>query len=1229
MSLNVLQWNCRGYYSNYENLILLIKEYQPCCIVLQETMHGSKPIKAPRGYCTYATSNTSSNAGQGLAIFVRNDTPSTRINISSTINSIAVSIHLKTTVTICNIYYSPAEIIETPQLKHLTDQLPNPYLLLGDFNARNLIWGDNIVNRNGREMATFLSEEDVTLLNDGSGTRFNIQTGTSSNLDLSICSPQLLPALSWKVDEELYGSDHFPIIISHLEEPNEFERRFNVKKADWGLYRALTDLSIPLDSDVNSCVSQLEDVIHKAAEGSIPLTKITPGRKTVPWWNQSCDEARRCKKTALRKYQRTKTVQDKVALKKARALSRYTQKQSRRSGWRDFVASINIDTPMNLVYSKINRIIGKRLSQPTPCLEVGGQQLHHPKDIANALATHFHRVSSESCYSPSFRAIKEVAEREELDFTPDEEYPYNETFSSFEMDNALKRCKNTAPGPDGVHYLMLKHLSPRMKQYLLEIFNKCWTEGVLPERWSEATILPFPKPNKPPSQPTSYRPIALTSCVCKLFEKMVNARLHYALESRQVLHSAQNGFRRMRGTEDALVWLESTILSAFARKKHVVGIFFDVEKAYDTTWRFGILRKLHRSGIRGHIAVFVKNFLSKRVFRVKVNSTLSQMKTQEQGVPQGSVLSCLLFLVAINDIVDSIPPMVKPSLYVDDLAIFMEATFIDSAQRVLQRAVDAILDWADRNGFRLSAEKTTGVVFHRKRMVSEPRIMLYTTPIKFESRTRFLGLIFDQQLRWEPHIVSLRARAIKATNILRVLGHLRWGSDRLSLLRIYRTLIRSKLDYGSQVYATAKETTLHKLSVVHHICIRLCTGAFRSSPVLSLYAESGEPSLDYRRDQLTLQHFCRIQRLTTTPTYMSVNADHDNRSFFEQNPAMSQPMGCRIAGLMEKYGMANVSVLPCTPSAEPTWRCQPDICKELLSIKKSDYHPSELKQRYLEHRLTAHDQATTLFTDGSKTSTSSGYAVVMDNRVLSTKTLRCEASIYTCELSAIFDALKLIPRRSTSAVIASDSLSSLQGIADLQSSNAIVNNIQKELLKLQRNRVKVTLCWVPSHVGVTGNELADRAAQEAASRSTPGEQPLPYSDFYPYIKKKIADKWQNEWRNTTNNKLREVKPTVKSWSSSSSKHRTSEVSLCRLRIGHTLYTHQHLMERRGEPVCALCQVPLTVKHFLVECSEYTEIRNRVFQRRNPTLTDILTQSSAFSLPKLMEFLGATNLYNKI
>ena len=171
---------------------------------------------------------------------------------------------------------------------------------------------------------------------------------------------------------------------------------------------------------------------------------------------------------------------------------------------------------------------------------------------------------------------------------------------------------------------------------------------------------------------------------------MINVRLQYALETLQAICGHQFGFRRMRGTEDSLVCVESMILGAFQRKKHIVGIFFDIAKAYDTTWRFGILKKLHNIGIRGNLARFIQNFLSSRSFRVRINSALSDPQTQEQGVPQGSVLSCLLFLIAINDIASTIPPMVKPSLYVDDLAIFIEVTFIDSAQRILQRTVDTI-----------------------------------------------------------------------------------------------------------------------------------------------------------------------------------------------------------------------------------------------------------------------------------------------------------------------------------------------------------------------------------------------------------------------------------------------------------------------------------------------------------------------------------------------------------
>ena len=884
---------------------------------------------------------------------------------------------------------------------------------------------------------------------------------------------------------------------------------------------------------------------------------------------------------------------------------------------------------MNLVYSKVNSISGKKLSQPTPSVTVNGYHLIQPNEVANALALHFHRVSSERSYSASFLTTKELAEREVLDFSTTEHFAYNDRFSLMELENAEKKCRNTAPGPDEVHYQMLKNLHPRMKGYLLTIYNKCWTEGVFPKRWSEATILAFPKPNKPSDQPSSYRPIALTSCICKLLEKMVNARLQYALETMEAICSHQFGFRRMRGTEDSLAYVESMILGAFQRKKHMVGIFFDIAKAYDTTWRFGILKKLHNIGIRGNLARFIQNFLSNRSFRVRINSEFSDPQMQEQGVPQGSVLSCLLFLIAINDIASTIPPMVQPSLYVDDLAIFMEVTFIDSAQRVLQRAVDGISSWADANGFRLSTEKTIGVVFHRKRQAANPHITLYSVPIKFENKVKFLGLTFDKNLKWEAHISDLRGRVMKASNILKVLSHLRWGADRLMLLRIYRYLIRSKMDYGSQMYATANESVIYRLSVLHHICLRFCTGAFKSSPIQSLYVESGEPSLKFRRDTISLQHYARIQRLPNSIHCQNVCGDMRSREIYADNEHLTQPLGCRVGALLEEYQIGAMIIKPCSPSTDAAWQITPLVYKELKDVKKSEHENTALKRMFLDHLNRHHPTAMAIYTDGSKTNNGSGFAVAKSDEVVISRRLSATASIYTFELSAIFEALTSIPPGTHSTVIVTDSLSALQGIEDIQTPNALIGDIQREILRLQGTQTDISLCWVPSHVGVPGNEMADKAAQDATTGRCFGSPQLPFSDFYPLIKKKIKNKWQDQWRNTTNNKLREIKSSVTPWNSSSLPVRTHEVSLCRLRIGHTLYTQQYLMERREQPLCAVCVVPLTVKHFLTECTEYNNVRHRIYGRNELTMSQMLADTEAFNLPKLLEYLRSIDLYNKI
>ena len=168
---------------------------------------------------------------------------------------------------------------------------------------------------------------------------------------------------------------------------------------------------------------------------------------------------------------------------------------------------------------------------------------------------------------------------------------------------------DTATGPDDIHYHMLKHLPETALDTHLHIFNDIWTTGVFPERWRLATIIPIPKPGKDHAEPTNYRPIALTSCFCKTLERMINKRLVWYLESNNLITKLQSGFRAERSTNDNLVRLETFIRDAFIKREHVVAVFFDLEKVYDTTWRYGILKDLHNFGMKGRLPNFIKSFL--------------------------------------------------------------------------------------------------------------------------------------------------------------------------------------------------------------------------------------------------------------------------------------------------------------------------------------------------------------------------------------------------------------------------------------------------------------------------------------------------------------------------------------------------------------------------------------------------------------------------------------------
>ncbi|GFT73322.1 probable RNA-directed DNA polymerase from transposon X-element [Trichonephila clavipes] len=617
---------------------------------------------------------------------------------------------------------------------------------------------------------------------------------------------------------------------------------------------------------------------------------------------------------------------------------------------------------------------------------------------------------------------------------------------------------------------MLRHLSESSILSLLSLFNRIWETHVFPTQWCHAHVLPFPKPGKDPTSAINYRPIALTSCLNKLMERMVSARLMFHLESHNLLSPLQSGFRKSRSTTDNLLRLETSIREAFVKKQYNISVFFDIKKAYDMSWRYGILRDLYAMDIRGNLPVFIKNFLNHRSFQVRLLSFYSNIFIQEQGVPQGSVLSVLLFIIKINGITHHINQGIQCSLYVDDVQISYSSKFLNVAQRHIQTTINNFTKWAEQNGFDFSTEKTVSVVFTRKRGVfPNPELFIGRSIIQVVNEVKFLGLIFDQSLRFHRHLKDLKIRSANALNILKVLANTHWGADRTSLLRLYRALIRSKLDYGSVVYSSACKSLLKILDPVHHQALRLCLGAFRTSPVESLYAEAYEPPLDLRRKYLCLNYFMKIQSMKTNTAYSYLF----NFSLYDFNShrsslTYSQPFHFRIRDLINDLNLNIGRIALCKISEVPPWKViYPKVDFTLSYYSKACTPESTYRTLYLEHRELFSDYEP-IFTDGSKSESHVGSAVVSLSTVI-TDALPISASIYTAELHALRIALEHISLScGKKFIIYTDSLSALQSIVSLHSSShpilvdityALANHLKKK---------DIRFCWIPGHAGITG-----------------------------------------------------------------------------------------------------------------------------------------------------------------
>ena len=274
--------------------------------------------------------------------------------------------------------------------------------------------------------------------------------------------------------------------------------------------------------------------------------------------------------------------------------------------------------------------------------------------------------------------------------------------------------------------------------------------------------------------------------------------------------------------------VELDLRKALDNRQHFISVFFDLKKAYDTAWRRGILQQLHMFGLRGHFLIFIQNFLSNRRIQVRVGNVYSEERVMEEGIPQGSVLNCSLFMIAINEICNVIPANVGHSLYVDDFAIYASGSQVHSIQRRLQTAISRLETWSREMGFKFSAVQTKSLHICRKHHCTKiaPLLSLYDSPIESVDTFKYLGVTFDSTDSRKPHITNLRTQAFKALDLFKHLTSKKWGADRKALLRLYMMLLKPKLDYECEINSSAANTYMKSVYSLQNCALQqVHTGA--------------------------------------------------------------------------------------------------------------------------------------------------------------------------------------------------------------------------------------------------------------------------------------------------------------------------------------------------------------------------------------------------------------------
>ena len=603
-------------------------------------------------------------------------------------------------------------------------------------------------------------------------------------------------------------SDHFPCLTMITEaniesrNPLVFKARKVTTEAINRINQRLSDYDWTILDNLctNSCYDKLLDNIIYCLDQECPeKTVVIPYNKIIkePWMTEglmkSANERDKLFKkcTGLDKshprHQAYITYRNKYNALKRKARHDYYYQQI--NEYRQNIKKL---------WGVLTHMIGKRndKSLVNDSFLIDGKTVTDPQVISNSFCKYYNNISKNLAdkiprSSKTYEEYLGQGSESTLFLSPTDE---------IEIEKYIKSLPSkTSSGYDGISNVLLKGLVDVLKKPLSVVFNKSLSEGIFPNSMKAAEIIPLYK-NKDKSQLSNYRPISLLPVISKVLEKLVHKRLYTFLLQHKALFESQYGFRSGHNTTNAVVELVGNILKGFEKNEVTVALFLDLSKAFDTLQHSTLLSKLEKYGVRGLPLEWFSSYLSNRRHYVKYNGCKSDFneKPIEYGVPQGSVLGPLLYLVFCNDVHKSLE-FCKAIMYADDTNLYITSKSLSEGFRKLKHDFAIVTDWFRANKLSLNIMKTNYIIFKPQslKVDTDVEFTFQDEPINQVKSTKFLGIIVDENLTWNEHLKHVCNQLSKGLFVLRTIKNClpTWTKKML-----YYSYFYSHLTYGLSLW---------------------------------------------------------------------------------------------------------------------------------------------------------------------------------------------------------------------------------------------------------------------------------------------------------------------------------------------------------------------------------------------------------------------------------------------